>query len=205
MRRTNRTLTEEIDLAAARIQALHAQLGRIPTAAEYNTASAPASTTTYFKRHCIRYSDLCARAGHPITARRKTYNSIATALDASIAAAVARIQQLAHNGLAPSQAQYDQQRNDAPSYTALRPHIAWSQLVQLAGCIMRRPGVKPNTNADGIPTDVETEIVTALAAGDHQLYQEWPLAAIPIKTETRDIPQPDGTIYRITRTYASLR
>lgn len=142
MRKSNRTLTEELDLAAARIQALHAQLGRIPTALEYNTASptniAPgARTTTFFLRHSIRYSDLCARAG----------------------------------------------------YTP------------------RRPGIKSNTNtnADGIPTDVETEIVAALAAGDHQLYREWPIVAIPTKTETREIPQPDGTIYRITRTYASLR
>jgi len=58
-----------------------------------------------------------------------------------------------------------------------------------------------------VPPDVEAEIQAAFARGDHHPlhYRDWPLFAIPTRLVVKDIPLPDGSAYRITSAYASIR
>lgn len=124
-------------------------------------------------------------------------------LETELPKAITRLRELANDdGLAPMLRDYNKQRGaGCASTTFFESHgVAYSELVRRAGLQQRR-------RAPDVPPDVEAEIQAAFARGDHHPlhYRDWPLFAIPTKVEQFTVPLPDGSGYRITRYYASIR
>jgi hypothetical protein len=140
-------------------------------------------------------------------------------LETELPKAIARLREMAdEDGLAPMLRDYNKQRGAGCASTSFfESHgIAYTELVQRAGLQQRRSGPvpkpdaarrAPNVRAPDVPPDVEAEIQAAFARGDHHPlhYRDWPLFAIPTKVEQFTVPLPDGSGYRITRYYASIR
>lgn len=125
-------------------------------------------------------------------------------VDRMVAAAVARVRELAVNGVAPTSKRYDMLRGTAPTASALLRHgMKWVDVVRRAGL---RPA--PGGAANGVPAAVEAEIAAAFAAQEETAawLRAWPMQAIPTRLEVCESPLPDGSgVLRVTRAYASLR
>ena len=132
----------------------------------------------------------------------------ATEIEEMVEAAKRRMWALSVDGHAPSGREYQTDRGDAPSMqTLLRRGFSYTELVRQAGLLpakQKRPAARVGAN---VPDEVEAEIQAAFARGDHVpvTRQDWPFFAIPTGKEVREYPQGDGTVYRVTRYYASIR
>lgn len=122
-------------------------------------------------------------------------------IEVDIELAVAEIQRLAAElGRAPSRAEYNAQRKGALVASGLlRRGVTYSDLLERAGFEVVLRG--------GVPAHVEQEIREAFQQGDHLpvARRHWPLFAIPTRVERKEIPQADGSVFVLTRYYASLR
>ena len=129
----------------------------------------------------------------------------------SVLAALIVIRRLACNGRPPSMRIYNEQRGSALSSGAMAGHgWDWAALVKAAGMTVRQQGNKKGQKLNirhEVPVALEAEIQAAFERGDNLPLsrQEWPLRAIPTRVEVRDIPLPDGSVYRVTSYYASIR
>lgn len=130
---------------------------------------------------------------------------------AAIAAAIAEIQRLAQGEIAPPASIYDVRRRNAPGVAWLKKHgYPYHTLVAQSGLSPNSRSVRSQRTANpaGVPAAVEAEIVAAFAAGDHEPmhHREWPLTAIPTRTETHiAIDHRTGDTIKVTRYYASIR
>ena len=114
----------------------------------------------------------------------------------------------ATDGKTPTRMEYDKRRGDAMSSVALNDHgWSWSRLAAEAGLRPNVGGNKKRHLRSEVPVALEAEIQAAFERGDNlpMSRQEWPLRAIPTRVEVRDIPLPDGSVYRVTSYYASIR
>lgn len=130
--------------------------------------------------------------------------------------AVSRIQELANGGIAPTADTYNANRRGAAHTRTLWQHgWLWADLVQLAKLkLPTKVALTPRRSQHiwvdaptGVPAELEAEIQAVFASGDNVpvSHRPWPLAVIPTRLEVRDYPQPDGSIFRVTRAYASIR
>lgn len=141
-----------------------------------------------------------------MAAKRKTGEQV----EQMVAAAVARVRELAVNGVAPTLRQYDMQRGTAPTAAALlRRGVKWAEVVRRAGLRPALGGAAAmQQRADRVPAAVEAEIAAAFAAQEETAawLRAWPMRAIPTRLEVCESPLPDGSgVFRVTRAYASLR
>lgn len=130
---------------------------------------------------------------------------------AAAAAAIAEIQRLARGEIAPPASIYGACRRNAPCLAWLKKHgYPYHTLVAQSGLRPNSRSVRRQRTANpaSVPAAVEAEIVAAFAAGDHEPmhHREWPLTAIPTRTEERLHTDPrTGATIKITRHYASIR
>lgn len=143
-----------------------------------------------------------------MVAKRKTADEV----EQMVAAAVARVRELAVNGVAPASKRYDMQRGTAPTASALFRHgVTWEMVVRRAGLRPALGGaaaMQQRAAKLGVPPEVEAEIAAAFAAQEETAawLRAWPMRAIPTRLEVRESPLPDGSgVVRVTRAYASLR
>lgn len=84
--------------------------------------------------------------------------------------------------------------------------VKWPDIVQRAGLAVRTSGqTVSHMDTEAV---IEREIAeTYTERRKHDLrHREWPLQAIHTRTEVCEYPLGDGSgVYRVTRTYASLR
>lgn len=138
----------------------------------------------------------------------------ASDLAAELERTIARLRAMAKNGVAPGSKTYNAQRGAGcrtSSYFEANG-ISWSELLRRAGLRQRPSGTAPinrapTPDAPSVPPEVEAEIRAAFDRGDHlpDYQRDWPLLAIPTRLVVKDIPLPDGSAYRITSAYASIR
>ena len=190
-------LDAELKKAIARLREM-AQDGLAPGQKTYNAQrGASCASTDWFYKAGVPYSELVRRAG-----LRQRSPGVQTTAEDRIAVAVARLRELAQDGVAPGYREYNDLRGDAISREAICAYISWAEFVERAGLQMPRDG-----ESEAVPEEVEAEIAAAFARGDHlpNHYRDWPLSAIPTKVERFIVPLPDGSGYRITRYYASIK
>ena len=133
-----------------------------------------------------------------------TAQSLAYTLDQVIA----RIQELATNGVAPGFRTYNAQRGPGlPAHATLAEHgYNWMQLIELAGLEPAKRGGPPGSRPNRINFEAaDAEVRHRLATAEPPRPATWPLFGIPTKTEIRFGQLPDGTPVRVTRQYYSLR
>ena len=126
---------------------------------------------------------------------------------------IARIRELATNGVAPGFRTYNAQRGPGlPAHATLADHgYSWTQLVELAGLEPAKRGGPPgNRNGTGAQRSarfatLDTEVRQMFATAEPPRPATWPLFGIPTRTEIRFGQLPDGTPVRVTRQYFSLR
>lgn len=124
-------------------------------------------------------------------------------------AAVERLRELAADGIAPLQREYEARRGDAPTLTMLAQYgMRYRDLVKLAGLRMLSDAERKRfREANQVPDELEAEIRAAFAAQAETAVAlaEWPMQAIPTRVEVREYPLANGGVYRVTRCYASIR
>ena len=126
---------------------------------------------------------------------------------------IARIRELATNGVAPGFRTYNAQRGPGlPAHATLADHgYSWMQLIELAGLEPAKRGGPPgNTNATGAQRSarfaaLDPEVRQLFATAQPPRPATWPLVGIPTLTEVCIGQLPDGTPVRVTRQYYSLR
>ena len=132
-----------------------------------------------------------------------------------IDAAVARIQELAVDGIAPPRSIYAVRHNQAPGVGWLHKNkIDYGDLCAMAGlrrsnkslaaADARRFRQRRLSNAS-VPPATEAEIERMSTAAAPPEPRTWPLFGIPTRTETVISRLDDGTAIRTTRQYYSLR
>jgi hypothetical protein len=133
---------------------------------------------------------------------------------ASLGDTIAFLQELsAKTGIMPAIRDYDRQRPcTLPGSESLRRRgWDWAALAARAGLQLRSTlhaaKARPRKVRSDVPPDVEAEIQAAFARGDNlpNHKRDWPLFAIPTGVERVYVQQPDGSVWQITRHYASIR
>ena len=121
---------------------------------------------------------------------------------------VARIQELAVDGVAPGFRTYNAQRGPGlPAHATLADHgYSWMQLIELAGLEPAKRGGQPGSRQYRINFEAaDAEVRHRLATAEPPRPATWPLFGIPTRTEVCIGQLPDGTPVRVTRQYYSLR
>lgn len=87
-------------------------------------------------------------------------------------------------------------------------NVQWDSIVERAGLTPRASGQTAGRRTSHTEATAQREIADAYTERrEHESRRkEWPLRAIYTRTEVREYPLRDGSgVYRVTRTYASLR
>lgn len=132
-------------------------------------------------------------------------------LHADLQRTIQRLHEMSEDGYAPGVNEYD---NTAVKHGLhridyfVKRGFRYAEICQMAGLKNRPSGPRPGTKASpgGVPVRVETEVRQMINNRKQwrQALTEFPLQAIPTRTETR-LCTVGETVYRVTREYASLR
>lgn len=172
---------QEIARACARLREL-ADGNLAPSTRTYNAQRGDCRTSDYFNQHGYPYSALAALAGLVVcipgrfqpgtgAAQRET-----KVTPEALERVRALLRQLATDGRIPRQADYNAARaQDMPSANTLHAHgYTWLRMAEECGL---QPSILRGVAVDGVPPEVEAEIVAALKRGDHLPTWKiaWPL------------------------------
>jgi len=129
------------------------------------------------------------------------------------ARAVEEVHRLSIDGIAPSMRDYEQFRAPgAPSCGWLyNLGVSWSEVIRQSGLRKAVNGRTRQTRGQKLTAEQETDAYVANAQRRRLRQPYWhddrPLTVVAssARQEVHEVPQPDGTVLRITRTIASLR
>lgn len=171
---------QEIARACARLREL-ADGNLAPSTRTYNAQRGDCRTSDYFNQHGYPYSALVALAGLAVCVPGRCRPGVSAARETKVTPEVLErvrdlLRQLATDGRIPRQADYNAARaQDMPTANTLHAHgYTWLRMAQECGL---QPSLQRGVAVDGVPPEVEAEIVAALQRGDHLPTWKiaWPL------------------------------